>query len=114
MPILKVSATATSASATSVKLELNGRDFELTKNAAIWKGEQNLDLEGTVAVLFGASGFTGTAWQLDIAVTCPNGTAVTKLSKQDTIPVSMKSRFEGSMTIPPDPCGHPAQGEHNA
>jgi hypothetical protein len=104
MAALDVVGTVTSDSVTSVELKINGAEFRLTQSAGIWKGKSRLNLAGSVPVLFGAVGLTGSAWDLEISVSCPDGTLVKKLSKQDTIPVSMRSRFEGTIQIPPNPC----------
>jgi len=96
-------STVTSASATSVELKLNNKEIDLKNRGDIWKGKAEIELDTSLDVLFGAQGFTGAAWSLEVCVDCPDEPKKI-LTKQDTIPPGKPSIFHKTVAIAADPC----------
>ena len=102
---LDFTATVKSASAFSVELQLNKNPVDLKRNGDTWQGKLSVDLNGSLAILFGATGLDGTGWSLEIDTTCPDGSSAKVFSKDDgVIKSGGRSRLETGVEIPADPC----------
>jgi hypothetical protein len=102
-------STVTSASATSVELKLNNQEIDLKNHGDTWTGKAEIELDTSLDVLFGAQGFTGAAWSLEVSVDCPDEPKKI-LTKQDTIPPGKPSIFHKTVAIATDPCASKVTG----